>query len=159
MPEPSRPQRLIDGPRLLAGIVVAALAAGPVFFIAGTLLSGAVASRGGEVFRWAEAQPLPFLLLLSVRYVFLSAILPATLGATGMAVLGAMFRSARSWLAWMLAGAVLAGLICLLYPDLLTTYRLLAAALLLTGVVCGAICRAFARWPQDADAAPSPPQA
>ncbi|HYD11771.1 MAG TPA: hypothetical protein VEC11_02870 [Allosphingosinicella sp.] len=150
-PEPNRRQRLVDGPRLLAGIVVAALAAGPVFFISGTLLTGLVASRGGEVFDWAGNQALPFILLLSVRYVFLSAILPMTLGAAGMAVLGAMFRGARSWLAWMLAGAVLAGLICLLFPDLLSTYRLLGVALLVTGLACGLICRAFARWPEDAD--------
>ena len=152
-PAPNKPQRLVDGPRLLAGIVVAALAAGPVFVIAGTLLSGAIGSRGAEVFRWAEGQPLPFILLLSVRYVFLSAILPATLGAAGMAVLGAMFRGARAWLAWLLAGAALAGLICLIFPDLLTVYRLLAVALLITGMICGAICRAFARWPEDAEAA------
>jgi hypothetical protein len=151
-PEPARRQRLVDGPRLLAGIVVAALAAGPIFFTAGTLLSGAIASRGAEVFSWAEAQPLPFILLLSIRYVFLSAILPATLGAAAMAVLGAMFRGARSWLAWMLAGAALAGLICLLFADLLSVYRLLAVALLITGLACGLICRAFARWPEDADA-------
>lgn len=152
-PDPSKPRRLVDGPRLLAGIVVAALAAGPVFFIAGTLLSGSMASRGTEVFRWAEAQPLPILLLLSVRYVFLPAMLPATLGAAGMAVLGAMFRGARSWPAWMLAGAILAGVICLLFPDLLTVFPLLGVALLITGIACGLICRAFARWPQDADAA------
>jgi hypothetical protein len=70
-----------------------------------------------------------------------------------MAVLGAMFRGARSWFAWMLAGLVLAGLICLLFPDLLRTFRLLAVALLITGLLCGAICRALARWPEDADAA------
>ncbi len=151
-PEPNRRQRLVDGPRLLAGIVVAALAAGPVFFIAGTLVSGFIASPGGEVFRWAEAQALPFILLLSVRYAFLPAILPVTLGAAAMAVLGAMFRRARAWLAWLLAGAVLAGVACLLFPDLLT-FRLLAVALLITGMICGAICRAFARWPEDADAA------
>ena len=152
-PETNRRRRLVDGPRLLGGIVVAALAAGPVFFIAGTLLSGVIASPGGEVFRWAEGQPLPFILLLSARYAFLSAILPATLGAAGMAVLGAMFRRARSWLAWMLAGILLAGLVCLLFPDLMSRYRLLAVALLVTGLVCGAICRAFTRWPEDADAA------
>jgi hypothetical protein len=152
-PEPSKRQRLVDGPRLLAGIVVTALAAGPLFFIAGTLLSGAIASRGTEVFRWAEGQPLPFILMLSIRYVFLSAILPTTLGAAGMVVLGAMFRRARSWLAWMLAGVMLAGIICLIFSDLLSTYRLLAVALLITGAICGLICRAFARWPEDADAA------
>ena len=151
-PAPNKPQRLVDGPRLLAGIVVAALAAGPVFFIAGTLASGAIASPGGEVFSWAEPQALPFILLLAVRYAFLPAILPVTLGAAGMAVLGAMFRRARSWLAWMLAGALLAGLTCLLFPDLLA-FRLLAVALLVTGMICGAICRAFARWPEDAEAA------
>jgi hypothetical protein len=151
-PAPNKRQRLVDGPRLLAGIVVAALAAGPVFFIAGTLLSTVIASPGG-VFGWVEGQALPFVLLLSVRYVFLPAILPVTLGATAMAVLGAMFRGARSWLAWLLAGLVLAGLICLLFPDLLSTFRQLGVALLITGGACGLICRAFARWPQDADAA------
>lgn len=158
-PAPNRPQRLVDGPRLLAGIVVAALAAGPVFFIAGALLSGALASPGAEAFRWAEAQDLPFLLLLSVRYAFLPAILPVTIGAAAMAVLGAMFRGARSWLAWLLAGAMLAGLLCLLFPDLLS-FRLLAVALLVTGMLCGALCRAFARWPEEIDAAaPGPGQA
>jgi hypothetical protein len=151
-PEPNKRQRLVDGPRLLGGIVVAALAAGPFFFIAGTLVSGLIASPGGEVFRWAEAEALPLILLQAVYYAFLPSILPVTLGAAGMAVLGAMFRSARAWLAWMLAGAILAGLICLLFPDLLS-FRLLAVALLITGIVCGAICRAFARWPEDADAA------
>jgi phosphoglycerol transferase MdoB-like AlkP superfamily enzyme len=150
---PSKRQRLVHGPRLLAGIVVAALAAGPVFFIAGTLLSNVIASPGGEVFGWVEGQALPFVLLLSVRYVFLAAILPVTLGATMMAVLGAMFRRARSWLYWMLAGLVLAGLICLLFPDLLSTFRQLGIALLITGAACGLICRAFAGWPEDADAA------
>ena len=157
-PEPRRRQRLVDGPRLLAGIIVAALAAGPVFFIAGTLLSGSFESRGMEVFRWSEAQPLPFIMLLSIRYVFLPAILPTTLGAAGMAVLGAMFRGARSWPAWMLAGGILAGIICLLFPDLLTVFPLLGVALLVTAIACGLICRAFARWPQDADAADEPDQ-
>jgi hypothetical protein len=152
-PEPNRRQRLVDGPRLLAGIVVAALAAGPVFFLSGTLLSAFVASRGGEVFRWAEGEALPFILLQSIFYTFLPALLPATLGAAGMAVLGAMFRHARWWLVWLLAGALLAGLICLLFPDLLLTFPLLAIALLITGISCGAICRAFVRWPEDADAA------
>jgi len=151
-PAPSKPQRLVHGPRLLAGIVVAALAAGPLFFIAGSLVSAFIASPGGEVFHWVGAQDLPLILLLSVRYAFLPAVLPVTLGAAAMAVLGAMFRRARSWVAWMLAGAGLAGLICLLFPDLLT-FRLLAVALLITGIVCAIICRAFARWPEDADAA------
>lgn len=151
-PEPSKRQRLVDGPRLLAGIVVTALAAGPVFFIAGTLVSGFVASPGGEVFRWAEAEALPFILLNAIRYAFLPAVLPVTLGAAAMAVLGAMFRRARSWLAWMLAGAILAGITCLLFPDLLV-FRLLAIALVITGIICGIICRAFARWPEDAGAA------
>ena len=52
----------------------------------------------------------------------------------------------------LLAGAILAGIACLLFPDLLA-FRLLAVALLITGLVCGLICRAFARWPEDADAA------
>lgn len=151
-PEPNKRQRLVDGPRLLAGIVVTALAAGPVFFLAGSLASRFIASRGGEVFGLVEGQALPIILLLSVRYVFLSAVLPVTLGAAAMTVLGAMFRRARSWLAWMFAGALLAGLICLLFPDLLSTFRRLGVALLVTGPVCGLICRAFARWPEDADA-------
>ena len=146
---PNRRQRLVDGPRLLGGIVVTALAAGPVFFLAGTLLSGLIASRGGEVFHWAEGQALPFTLLIAIRYAFLPALLPVTLGAAAMVVLGAMFRSARAWLAWMLAGLLLAGIICLLFPDLISTYGLLAVALLLTGLLCGTICRAFARWPED----------
>jgi len=159
-PAANRPQRLIAGPRLLAGIVVAALAAGPVFFIAGSLLSGFVASPGGEVFGWTtDAEALPLILLLSIRYAFLPAVLPVTLGAAAMAVLGAMFRGARAWLAWMLAGALLAGLVCLLFPDLLSRYRLLAAALLVTGIACGLICRAFARWPEDAGSGPEPDQA
>lgn len=151
-PAPNKRQRLVDGPRLLAGIVAAALAAGPLFFIAGTLLSNVIAAPGG-VFGWVEGQALPIVLLLSVRYVFLAAILPVTLGATMMAVLGAMFRGARSWLCWMLAGLVIAGLICLLFPDLLSTFRQLGIALLITGSACGLICRAFARWPEDAGAA------
>jgi len=153
-PEPSKRQRLVDGPRLLAGIVVTALAAGPVFFIAGTLLSTLIASPGGEVFRWAEAQSLPFILLLSVRYAFLPSLLPVTLGAAAMVVLGAMYRGARHWLAWVLAGAILAGIVCLLFPDMISTYRLLSVALLITGITCGIVCRTFVRWPVDADAAP-----
>jgi hypothetical protein len=147
-PAPNKPQRLIDGPRLLAGIVVAALAAGPVFFIAGTLASGFIASPGAEVFRWAEAEALPLILLYSVRYAFLPALLPATLGAALMAVIGAMFTGARSWLAWLAAGAMEAGVICLLFPDLLG-FKLVLVAVVATGVLCAAICRAFARWPQD----------
>ncbi len=151
-PAPNKRRRLVDGPRLLAGIVVTALAAGPIFFIAGTLAAGFITSPGGEVFSWAEGQALPFILLLSVRYAFLPALLPVTLGAAAMVVLGAMFRGARSWLAWLLAGAFLAGMACLLFPDLLA-FRLLAVALLVTGIICGIICRAFARWPEDVDAA------
>ncbi len=152
-PEPNKRQRLVDGPRLLAGIVVSALAAGPVFFIAGSLVSALVASRGGQVFSWAEGQALPFILLRAVYYAFLPSLLPVTLGAAAMVVLGAMFRGARSWLAWMLAGLILAGIACLLFPDMLSTFRLLAVALLVTGLACGLICRAFVRWPEDADAA------
>jgi hypothetical protein len=151
-PAPNRRQRLIDGPRLFAGIVVSALAAGPLFFISGTLVSTFVTSPGGEVFRWAETEALPLILLNSIRYAFLPAILPVTLGAAAMVVLGAMFRRARSWFAWMIAGLLLAGIACLLFPDLLS-FRLLAVALLVTGLGCGLICRAFARWPEDADAA------
>ena len=135
-PAPNKRQRLVDGPRLLAGIVVAALAAGPLFFIAGSLSSSFIASPGGEVFSWAEAQPLPFILVLSIRYAFLPALLPVTLGAAAMAVLGAMFLGARAWFAWGLAGAILAGIACLLFPDLLA-FRLLAFALLVTGIICG----------------------
>lgn len=151
-PAPNRRQRLVDGPRLLAGIVVAALVAGPVFFVVGTLLSTVIPSPGGEVFRWAEAQALPLILLTAVRYAFLPALLPMTVGAAGMAVVGAMFRSARAWLAWLAAGMLLAGIACLLFPDLLA-FRLLAISLLVTGGACGLVCRAFTRWPQDADAA------
>jgi hypothetical protein len=152
VPEPNRRQRLIDGPRLFAGIVVTALAAGPLFFISGALVSALMTSRGGEVFRWAETQALPLILLNAIRYAFLPAILPVTLGAAAMVVLGAMFRSARSWLAWAFVGTLLAGFICLLFPDLLS-FRLLAVALLITGLISGIVCRAFARWPEDADAA------
>ena len=151
VPGPNRRQRLIDGPRLFAGIVVTALAAGPLFFLSGTLLMAVMASPGGETFRWAENQALPLILLASVRYAFLPAILPVTLGAAAMVVLGAMFRTARSWLVWAFAGLALAGIVCLLFPDLLATFRLLAVALLITGLCCGIICRAFARWPEDAD--------
>ena len=151
-PEANKRQQLVDGPRLLAGIVVTALAAGPVFFLSGTLVSGFLGSPGGEVFRWAEAQALPLILLQAIYYAFLPAILPVTFGAAAMVVLGAMFRAARAWLAWMLAGAILTAIICLLFPDLLT-FRLLAVALLITGMVSGIICRAFVRWPEDADAA------
>ncbi|HTU12630.1 MAG TPA: hypothetical protein VMG08_17195 [Allosphingosinicella sp.] len=151
-PTANKRHRLVDGPRLLVGIVVAALAAGPVFFIAGTLVSPFVASPGGEVFRWAEAEALPLILLYAIRYAFLPAVLPVTLGAAAMVVLGAMFRGARSWFAWMLAGAMLAGIVCLLFPDLLA-FRLLAVALFITGIACATICRAFVRWPRDADAA------
>jgi hypothetical protein len=154
-PAPNKRQRLVDGPRLLAGIVVTALATGPVFFIAGTLASSFVPSLGGEVFSWTETQPLPLILLQAIYKAFLPSLLTVTLGAAAMVVLGAMFRRARSWLAWMLAGAILAGIVCLLYPDLLSAFRLVAVALLVTGIVCGAICRAFARWPEDADAAES----
>jgi hypothetical protein len=152
-PEPNKRQRLVDGPRLLGGIVVTALAAGPVFFVAGTLASSFVPSLGGEVFGWAKGQALPLILLQAIYKAFLSSLLPVTLGAAAMVVLGAMFRRARSWPAWMTAGAILAGIICLLFTDTLSTYRLLAVALLITGIICGAICRAFARWPEDADAA------
>ena len=152
-PAPNKRQRLVDGARLLGGIVVTALAAGPVFFVAGTLASGIVPSLGGEVFSWAEGQALPLILLQAIYKAFLPSLLPVTLGAAAMVVLGAMFRRARSWLAWMLAGGILAGIICLLFPDMLSTYRRVAVALLITGIACGLICRAFARWPQDADAA------
>ncbi len=66
---------------------------------------------------------------------------------------GAMFTGARSWLAWLAAGAVEAGVICLLFPDLLG-FRIVLVALVATGIVCAAICRPFARWPADADAGP-----
>ena len=152
-PTANKRRRLVDGPRLLAGIVVTALAAGPIFFIAGTVASSFIASPGRDVFSWAEGQPLPLILLQAIYKAFLPSVLPVTLGAAAMVVLGAMFRRARSWLAWLLAGGILAGIACLLFPDLLSTYRQLAVALLIAGPACGLICRAFARWPQDADAA------
>ena len=148
--EPAR-QRLVDGVRLLIGIVVAAVAAGPIFFISGALASGLINSAGNEVFDWASAGDLPLILLFAIGYAFLPALLPATLGAAIMAVLGAMFLGARSWLAWLAAGAIEAGMICLLFPDLFS-FRLLIVALVTTSIACAAICRAFARWPADEDA-------
>lgn len=146
-PPPDEPvrRRLIEGPRLLAGIVVAALAAGPVFFLAGSLARPFIASPGGEVFGWEEAQALPLLLAQAVRYAFLPALLPVTIGAALMAVLGAMFLKARAWLAWLAAGTIEAALLGLFVLD----YPLLAVALAVTGLACAAISRAFARWPAD----------
>jgi hypothetical protein len=150
-PEPSaepKRQRLIDGVRLLIGIAVAAVAAGPVFFLSGVVVSIFMSSAGAEVFGWADAETLPIILLVSIRYAFLPALLPMTLGAAAMAVLGAMFLTARSWLVWLLAGAAMAGLVCLLFPDLLG-FRLVVVALVITGIACAGICRAFARWPDE----------
>lgn len=153
IPEANEPrrQRLVDGVRLLIGIVVAAFAAGPVFFLSGMLASAFMASAGAEVFGWVDTESLPIILLNAIRYAFLPALLPLTLGTAAMAVLGAMFLTARSWLIWLLAGALGAGLICLLFPDLLG-FRLVVVALVATGIACAGICRAFARWP-DEDAA------
>lgn len=154
-PEPSKRQRLVDGPRLLAGIVVAALAAGPVFFLAGIYLPLVVA--GTPVEEMAFGLPgnsntsLPILLLLSIRYAFLPALLPNVMLAAMLAVLGAMWVKARAWTVWLAAGALIAVLVALLVPEMWTMRQLLIA-LAMTGMVCGAICRAFTRWPEDATA-------
>jgi hypothetical protein len=147
-PRPSEPgrRRLIDGPRLFAGIIVGALAAGPLFFLAGTFAAPLIPSLGGEAFRWTEGQALPLILIEAIRGAFLSALLPMSLGAAMMGVLGVLFRRARSWLAWLAAGLAEAGLICLLF---FSGFPLLMAALFVTGLGCAAICRAFARWPDE----------
>lgn len=150
--EPPR-RRWIDGPRLLIGIVVASLAAGPVFFLAGIYLPLVIAgSRVEEAVFFqagADAPPLPLLLLLAIRYAFLPALLPLTILAAALAVLGAMWMTARAWAVWVATGLLAAGLVALLFPDLWTMRQLLIA-LAITGMGCTATCRAFARWPDEA---------
>lgn len=143
----SERRRFVDGPRLIVGIVVAAVAAGPAFFVSGMLASELIAAPDEAAFSRAGA--LPLTLLYAIRYAFLPALLPVTFAAAAMAVLGAMFLGARSYLAWLSAGAIEAALISVLFPDLLG-FPVVIAALVMTGMVCAVICRAFVRWPAEA---------
>lgn len=73
--------------------------------------------------------------------------LPNLIGTTLMTTLGARFRPARSPFAWVGAGALGALLLVIIYagPSLLDWTFL--APIVLTGVACAGICRAFTRWP------------
>lgn len=153
--EPPRPEserqrrRFRDGLRLIAGIVVTSLAAGPVF----TLLPTVVAALAGVDLGPDDGFPMGggsvwLLPVWAISEMFLPAQIATTLGAVSLAVAGAMVPEARTWKVWIVAGAIEALLVCLLFPALLRV-REMILAMVLAGTVCAAICRAFTRWPDD----------
>jgi hypothetical protein len=151
--EPARPgnerqgPRLGDGLRLIAGILAAAIAAGPVLVLM-TMAAAALAGVGAQPDDgFLRGGSFWLLLAQAVREVFLPALIASTLGAVSLAVAGAMVVEARTYKVWVVGGGIEALLVCLLVPDLLKPVQL-AAAVAVTGMVCAAICRAFVRWPE-----------
>jgi hypothetical protein len=153
--EPPRPEserrrlRFRDGLRLIAGIVVASLAAGPVFLllpmVAAALAGVDLGADDGFPMGGGSLWLLP---VLAVREMFLPALIATTLGAVSLTVAGAMVPEARTYKVWIVAGAIEALLVCLLFPALLQA-REMILAMVLAGTVCAAICRAFTRWPEE----------
>jgi hypothetical protein len=121
------------GLRFVAAIVAASICAGPLFWL-GLVLLG----RSSDAFAI-------LIIPLGAYFTFL----PNLIGTAVMTMLGNRLRSARSSFAWIAAGA--AG--GLAFAVILTGTTLpdphVAAAMVLTGMACAAICRAFTHWPEE----------
>jgi hypothetical protein len=130
----------------MSAIIAASIAAGPLFWLCVALmgLSSGMTDMSGE-FGWFAIRSIP----VGAFFAFL----PNLIGTAGMTALGSRFKPAQSPFAWIGAGAV-GGLVVAV---ILTGTRLpdpyIAAAMVLTGMACAAICRAFTRWPDEADGA------
>ena len=123
---PKEVGRVERGLRFAGAVVVASLAAGPALWL-NMVLAGLFS---GEALDWQQVW-VPI-----------------------VTALGAWFPMARSFLAWIGAGA-LGGLLfaIIFFADLIEEGQLVSA-LILNGMACAAICRAFTRWP-DYDSGPT----
>jgi hypothetical protein len=130
------------GLRFIGAVFSASFVAGPLFVLSAVLigLPFSPSILGGDVVSFAM-KTIPFGVFLSF--------LPNLIGATVMTGLGALFRPARSVLAWIGAGAA-GGLLCgAIFGVMNWPERASLAAMILTGMACAAICRAFTRWPEE----------
>ncbi len=122
--------------RLAVGILIATLAAGPIFVLP---FIGMGLIRGDTTAPSALAQGLA-ISAFAIPYGAMLAILPNVLGAAAMVWAGGQLPLARSWIAWASAGLVSGALLGLLIGT--------GGPLMLgwTGLWCALICRAMARW-------------
>ncbi len=131
--------------RFAGAVVVASLAAGPAFWLIMELGS----LFRGKALAWHSVE----FAIVTIPYGAIFAFLPNLIGTAIMTALGAWFPMARSFLAWIGAGAVGGLLIAIIFFAALIEEGQLISALILNGMACAAICRAFTRWP-DYDAWP-----
>ncbi|HYI49866.1 MAG TPA: hypothetical protein VEX35_15520 [Allosphingosinicella sp.] len=128
--------------RFIGAILVASLAAGPLMWFAMVLMNiPTVPGVGWEILSVA-IQTIP----LGALFAFL----PNLIGATVMTGLGALFRPARSPFAWIGAGALGGLLVAAIFNAAALDDKSMFVAMILTGMACAAICRAFTRWPEEA---------
>lgn len=133
------------GLRFAGAVAVASLAAGPAFWL--NMMLAALFS--GEAQNWQRV----WFPIVAIPSGFIFAFLPNLIGTAIMTALGAWFPMARSFLAWIAAGAVGGLIIAIIFFAALIEEGQLVSALILNGMACAAICRAFTRWP-DYDAWP-----
>jgi hypothetical protein len=134
---------LEQGLRFIGAILAASLAAGPLMWFAMLLMDLPTVTRMGWEVLSGAIQTIP----LGAFFAFL----PNLIGATVMTGLGALFRPARSPFAWIGAGALGGLLVAAIFNATALEDRSLFVAMILTGMACAAICRAFTRWPDETE--------
>jgi hypothetical protein len=130
--------------RFIGAVFAASIATGPLFCFSVVLID---VSSG----RAGLGETLLSLVIESIPVGAFFGFLPNLIGTTLMTTLGARFRPARSAFAWVGAGALGGLLLVILYAGLGLSDWTFLAAMVLTGMACAGICRAFTRWPGPAE--------
>jgi hypothetical protein len=134
------------GLRFGAGVLLASLAAGPIFWFSAILISLPTNTTSLD---WA----LLWIATITIPYGGIFAFLPIVIGAAAMTALSAWLRWARSRLAWIGAGGLGGALYATINVGALPNEWQVPAAMVLTGMGCAAICHAITRWPDGDDGA------
>jgi hypothetical protein len=134
------------GLRFGAAIIVATLAAGPIFWFSALLVS---IPSNPALLDWG----MFLLAILTIPYAVIFAFLPILIGTATMTALGAWFLWARSFFAWIGAGGLGGALFAAINSGTEPSDLQILAVMALTGAACAAICRALTRWPDWEDGA------
>jgi hypothetical protein len=134
------------GLRFGAAIIVASLAAGPIFWFSALLVSLPSSLPVLDL-------GILWIAIFTIPYGAIFAFLPVLIGTAVMTALGAWFRWARSPLVWIAAGGLGGALFVVITTGAPAHDLSFLVTMVPNGAACAAICRAFTRWPEpDGDA-------